>query len=71
VSPEITFAQRDAAAEFRKAERRRTQAIEHMRNPGAATSDAEAAAVLGFLVADSVYEEKKAEAIRAFAPVMP
>lgn len=70
---EITFAQRDAAAEFRKAQQKREKALQYMENPDpdGVNPDAASLAVLGFLIADSVYEEKKGDAIRAFAPAMP
>lgn len=71
MSTEFTFAQRDAAAELRKAEQRRAKALQHMENPGAHSFDGEVNAVVSFLVADSVFEEKKAEAHRAFAALMP
>lgn len=67
----ITFAQRDAAAELRKAQRNRAKALQHMESPTDLSFDAEPNSVLGFLVADSVFEEKKAAAIQAFAPLMP
>lgn len=68
---EMTFAQREAAAALRAADKRRQEALLNMRREGELHIDDGSMGVVAFLVADSIYEEKKAAAIRAFAPLMP